>query len=256
MVNPIQFSFTRHRNRQSSDNIGLIVPTSLCAGQVAGMITRRLNEQGAGQPELSRFVTLAHTEGCGTSGGPAESLFARTMIGYITHPMVEHCLLLEHGCEKTHNDYMRHQMDVMGVDASRLGYASIQLDGGIAKVSEKVEAWFADRLVAADTAEKVTVGLEGLRIGIVSVGAINKDAGKQLGALTKMIVGAEAWSSFPRTADCLPRMRSVSIYLARLKLGRLSPMGNTSAEMDSILWRLQQSMGWRRSQDSPPQVWN
>ncbi|MBD3922721.1 UxaA family hydrolase [Paenibacillus sp. PR3] len=203
MANPIEFTFTRHRDRQSSDNIGLIVPTSLCAGQVANMITQRLNKQGAGQSDLSRFVTLAHTEGCGTSGGPAESLFARTMIGYITHPMVEHCLLLEHGCEKTHNDYMRHQMEVHGVDASRLGYASIQLDGGIAKVSEKVEAWFADRLAAVEPAEKVTVGLEGLRIGIVSDGAITDDAGKQLAQLTKMIVGAGGVVVVPENSGLL-----------------------------------------------------
>ncbi|REE70548.1 altronate dehydratase [Paenibacillus taihuensis] len=200
---PIQFTLTRHRDRQSSDNIGLIVPTSLCAGQVAGMITQRLNGQGTGESGLSGFVSLAHTEGCGTSGGPAESLFARTMIGYITHPMVEHCLLLEHGCEKTHNDYMRHQMEVNGVDASRLGYASIQLDGGIAKVSEKVEAWFAERLAAAAPAEKVTVGLEGLRIGIVSDGAISDDAGEQLAALTKMIVGAGGLVVVPENSGLL-----------------------------------------------------
>ncbi|SDX88442.1 UxaA family hydrolase [Paenibacillus sp. CF384] len=203
LANPIQFTLTRQRDRQSSGNIGLIVPTSLCAGQVAGMITKRLNEQGAGQSDLSGFVALAHTEGCGASGGTAESLFARTMIGYITHPMVEHCLLLEHGCEKTHNDYMRHQMEVSGVDASRLGYASIQLDGGIAKVSEKVEAWFADRLAAASPVEKVTVGLEGLRIGIVSDGLISDDAGEQLAALTKMIVGAGGLVVVPENSGLL-----------------------------------------------------
>ncbi|QHT58931.1 altronate hydrolase [Paenibacillus lycopersici] len=203
MANPIQFTFTRQRDRLSSDNIGLIVPTSLCAGQVAGMITRRLNEQGAGQSGLSGFVALAHTEGCGTSGGPAESLFARTMLGYITHPMVAHCLLLEHGCEKTHNDYMRHQMEVNGVDASRLGYASIQLDGGIAKVSEKVEAWFADRLAAAEPAEKAAVGLEGLRIGIMSDGAITYDAGEQLAALAKAIAGAGGVVVVPENSGLL-----------------------------------------------------
>lgn len=202
-ASPIQFTFTRHRDRQSSDNIGLIVPTSLCAGQVAGMITQRLNGQGAGQSDLSRFVALAHTEGCGTSGGPAESLFARTMIGYITHPMVEHCLLLEHGCEKTHNDYMRHQMELNGIDASRLGYASIQLDGGIAKVSEKVQAWFAERLAASEPAEKVTVGLEGLRIGIVSDGAISDDVGEQLASLSKLIVGAGGLVVVPENSGLL-----------------------------------------------------
>ncbi|MBP3967308.1 UxaA family hydrolase [Paenibacillus lignilyticus] len=202
-ANAIQFTFTRHHDRRSSDKIGLIVPTSLCAGQVANMITKRLNEQKAGQPDISGIVSLAHTEGCGASGGTAESLFARTMIGYITHPMVEHCLLLEHGCEKTHNDYMRHQMEVHGVDASRLGYASIQLDGGIAKVSEKVEAWFSDRLAASEPAEKVTVGLEGLRIGIVSEGTISDDAGEQLASLTKMIVSAGGLVVIPENSGLL-----------------------------------------------------
>ncbi|TNJ64000.1 altronate hydrolase [Paenibacillus hemerocallicola] len=202
-ANPIQFIFNRHQDRRASDNIGLILPTSLCAGQVANMIAQRLNNQGAGQPELSRFVALAHTEGCGNSGGQAEQLYARTMIGYITHPMVKHCLLLEHGCEKTHNDYMRHQMEEMGVDASRLGFASIQLDGGIAKVTQKVEAWFADQLEAAGATEKVIVGLAGLRIGIVSDGSISDEDGEQLAKLTKMVIGAGGLVVVPENSGLL-----------------------------------------------------
>lgn len=27
----------------------------------------------------------------------------RTMVSYVTHPLVVHAVLLEHGCEKTHN---------------------------------------------------------------------------------------------------------------------------------------------------------
>lgn len=198
-----QFSFTRHQNRQASDNIGLILPTSLCAGQVANMITQKLNKQGVGQPEVSRYVALAHTEGCGNSGGQAEKLYARTMIGYITHPMVKHCLLLEHGCEKTHNDYMHHLMEEMGVETSRLGFASIQLDGGITKVTQKVEAWFADQVAAAGATEKETVGLEGLRIGIISDGSISDDEGEQLVKLTKMIVGAGGLVVIPANSDLL-----------------------------------------------------
>ncbi|WP_127585385.1 UxaA family hydrolase [Paenibacillus koleovorans] len=203
-----QFTVTRHQDRrESSDSIGLILPTSLCAGQVAGMITQKLNQQGVGQPELSRYVALAHTEGCGNSGGQAEKIHARTLIGYITHPMVQHCLLLEHGCEKTHNDFMRHQMQEMGVDASRLGFASIQLDGGIGKVSEKVEAWFADRAAASGAAglagEKVRVGLEGLRIGLVSDGSVSSEAAEQLAALTRMIVGAGGLVVVPENSGLL-----------------------------------------------------
>lgn len=187
---PIRFTFTRRGGQLASDQIGLILPTSLCSGQVASMITRRLNKQDPGQQgALSRYVALPHTEGCGNSTG-SEAMYARTMVGYVTHPMVKHCLLLEHGCEKTHNDFMRHQMDEMGVDYNRLGFASIQLDGGIDKVTQKVEAWFAEQLSATSPSEKVTVGLEGLRIGIVSDGSVGDEAGEQLAALTRMIVSA------------------------------------------------------------------
>lgn len=189
---------------RANDRIGLILPTSLCSGQVANRIAQQMNQQGLGQPEhLSRFVALAHTEGCGNSAGPSEQLYARTMVGYITHPLVKHCLLLEHGCEKTHNDFMRHQMEEMGVDPSRLGFASIQLDGGIEKVTKKVEAWFADQLSAVQPAEMGTVGLEALRIGIVSDGPVAEAAGEQLAMLTKMIVGAGGMVVVPENSGLL-----------------------------------------------------
>jgi altronate dehydratase len=203
VANPIRFAVTRYQDRLASDRIGLLVPTSLCAGQVANMIARRLNQQGLGQPDLTRFVALAHTEGCGNSGGQAEQLYARTMIGHVTHPMVGPCLLLEHGCEKTHNDYMRHQMEEMGVDPGRLGFASIQLDGGIDKVTQKVEAWFAAQLSAAQPGEKMTVGLEGLRIGIVSDGSVGDAAGEQLAKLTAMIVGSGGMAVVPANSGLL-----------------------------------------------------
>ncbi|MFE5320292.1 UxaA family hydrolase [Paenibacillus sp. NPDC056579] len=201
---PISFTFNRFEDHRASDRIGLIVPTSLCAGQVAKMIASQMNKKGLGQPEhLSRFVALAHTEGCGNSGGQAEQLFSRTMIGYVTHPLVRQCLLLEHGCEKTHNDYMRHRMEEMGIDPSRLGYASIQLDGGIEKVSRKVEAWFADQLSAAGPTLMEQTGLEGLRIGIMSDGPVGEAAGEQLGILTQWIAGAGGMVVVPENSGLL-----------------------------------------------------
>jgi altronate dehydratase len=203
-VSPIRFGLVEHGGRRSSDQIGLILPTSLCAGQVANQIVARLNHAGLGQPDrVSRYVTLAHTEGCGNSGGQAEEMYARTMIGYITHPLVKYCLLLEHGCEKTHNDFMRSQMEELGVDSSRLGFASIQLDGGIEKVSHKVEAWFSERLAADRPGVAVSGGLESLRVGILSDGSVSKEAGEQLAALTKMIVGAGGLVAVPENSGLL-----------------------------------------------------
>lgn len=193
------FAFTR-----GGERIGLILPTSLCSGQVARQIADRLNRDQTGRPEkVSRFVTLAHTEGCGTSGGSSEQLYARTMVSYVEHPMVAACLLLEHGCEKTHNDYMRHQLAERGVDAGSLGFASIQMDGGIEKVTRKVELWFAERLLGMKAPAVETAGLEGLRIGLLTDGPIDEADGERLALLTKRIVGGGGTVVVPQNSGLL-----------------------------------------------------
>jgi altronate dehydratase len=63
--------------------IGLIVPTSLCAGQIALRIARSLNERSVKQPGAPHFVALPHTEGCGSSTGENEEHLLRTMIGHL-----------------------------------------------------------------------------------------------------------------------------------------------------------------------------
>ena len=200
-IDSYPFRFTR-----ANQGIGLILPTSLCSGQVAKMIVKRLNDLKLGQHEqISRFVALAHTEGCGNSGGQPEQLYARTMVGYITHPLVKQCLLLEHGCEKTHNDFMLHQMEEMSVDTSRLGFASIQLDGGIDKVTKKVEAWFDGQLSETGPTAGKTFGLEGLRIGILCDGSVTDATGDQLAILTKMIVGAGGTVVVPENSGLLSK---------------------------------------------------
>ena len=117
--------------------VRLIIPTSLCAGQVGKTIADQLNRRGDG----AHYVALPHTEGCGVSGETIEIL-EQTIAGYAVHPLAERTLLLEHGCEKTHNDAIRNFLTAQGIDYSRMGFASIQLDGGIEKVTDKVVKWF------------------------------------------------------------------------------------------------------------------
>ena len=110
---------------------------------------------------VSRFECLPHTEGCGT--GYAEGgmqLYERVMLGHLTHPSVAMALCLEHGCEKTHNDFFHNAMASAGVSSSAFGYASIQLDGGIEAVTERVLAYVAGRAAAppAEDAEAEAMG--------------------------------------------------------------------------------------------------
>jgi altronate dehydratase len=131
------------------EQVGLIVPTSLCAAQVARLAADRLNRRRVGiGPGRSRYVALVHTEGCSDATGAAITLSAPTLLGYATHRLAGRTLLLEHGCEVTHNDFMRRQLTELGYDLERFGWASVQLDGGIASVLDRIEAWFAEPLPA------------------------------------------------------------------------------------------------------------
>ena len=133
--------------------VGLILPTSLCSGQIAGMAAQRLN-RAASEPQTGGssdaggrplFTALPHTEGCGVAFASTQAIYARTMLGYATHPLVGACLFLEHGCEKAHNDYIHSLLRDGGLAEEDFGWASVQLDGGIASVLDKIDGFFADQ---------------------------------------------------------------------------------------------------------------
>lgn len=169
-------------------HVGLVLPTSLCSGQIAKMITEVLNEKGLGQEQgLSRFTTVVHTEGCGSS---IVSEFKTTLLGYLLHPMVRYAMLLEHGCEITHNSYFRQAMTQDDINTENYGFASIQLDGGIQKVTEKVVDWFEHKLQTSNLPTALIRGLDIARVAWVTQGEISDSVALQLATITKMIVTA------------------------------------------------------------------
>ena len=187
-----------------SDQIGLILPTSLCSGQIAQMIANRLNDRELGRNKgISRYVALAHTEGCGVSSGQTEEIYTRTLVGHLTHPTVGVGLLLEHGCEKTHNDHVLHALETHGIDSSRYGWASIQLDGGIEAVTQKVERWFEDALESMPAPRHADAGLEHLRLGLTSAGKVTERVALSLARLTQEIAGAGGTVVAPANATFL-----------------------------------------------------
>ena len=194
-----------------TEQLGLILPTSLCSGQIAQMIARRCNEKGIGKEKgISQFVALPHTEGCGVSSGRSEEIYTRTMIGHLTHPSVALGLLLEHGCEKTHNDHVRHAIQQLGISPEQYGWASVQLDGGIDAVIEKVQEWFEETLNRRPEVPVVDTELARLCIGVMSIGACPDG----LAVLTRTIVHAGGTVVVPENATFLPAMHAPNPTLA------------------------------------------
>ena len=200
----LQFRALQTEDGCRTDQVGLILPTSLCSGQIAEMIAHRCNEREIGKAQgISRFVALPHTEGCGVSSGRSEEIYTRTMIGHLTHPTVALGLLLEHGCEKTHNDHVRHEIQQLGISPERYGWASVQLDGGIDAVIDKVQDWFSEELADKPTVPVVDAGLEHLCIAVTSTGVATQEVSESLTQLTHSVVAGGGTVIVPANAGWL-----------------------------------------------------
>jgi altronate dehydratase len=185
----IHLEFLEQGGHVSSDQLGLILPTSLCSGQIAAMMAKRLTDKKLGFSKgITKFVSLTHTEGCGVSGGRTATMQTHTLLNYLRHPRVKHALLLEHGCEMTHNDHMRQVLQTLGMSAEQFGWASIQLDGGIEKVIQKVDAWFEGRIEGSSPPQKIVTNLHAARVGVYLSEQVSEKVGKLLATFIRTIV--------------------------------------------------------------------
>jgi altronate dehydratase len=175
------------------DCVGLILPTSLCSSEIARIAAERFTQAELGKEYgVTRHIALTHTEGCGVGGGPSEALYARTVAGYLQHPAVRLAVLLEHGCEKTHNDYMRHEMASRGMSPESFGWASVQMDGGIENAVQNAERWIRDELAAHPPATGGPSDLARVRIGLLADAAVPDEIGASLAEFTRRALGADA----------------------------------------------------------------
>lgn len=195
-----EWTAVRTPHGPATDQVGLILPTSLCSGQIARLGVEQLNQQ-ANKHGLSRFVTLVHTEGCGVAMPTVRDLYNETMVSYMTHPLVGRGLFLEHGCEKTHNDYMRHQLMERGRDPEQFGWASVQADGGIGASIAHMRDWFAGRETAVSATEQA--GLDALRLGILAQGEVPDAVAQSLAQLVRTVVAAGGTVVLPQRNSLL-----------------------------------------------------
>ena len=199
---PINLHRTEHG--WATERVGLVLPTSLCAAQIARLAAERLNQKGLGRVQgISRFVGLTHTEGCGFGGESMHKLLHRTYRGYVTHPNVAAALLLEHGCEKVPNDMMRHQLELAGVPLDRFGWASVQLDGGIEAAISKVEAWFAGRFAALPPPFTAATDFGALSLGLLTAGPVGSSTASALADVVREVVTAGGSALLPESDPVL-----------------------------------------------------
>jgi altronate dehydratase len=198
---PIQMRFDAYVTPRghACDQVALVMPTSLCSGQVARRVAEDLNARNL--PGVARFVALAHTEGCGSAN--ADHLYLQTLLGHLEHPGVRRAMLLEHGCERTHNDAVRHYLTSRGIDSGHLGFASVQLDGGMQKVGAKIAEWFSRELSEDCALVTESVDAHALRLGLTSIGALPANVSLAFAHLVAGLVAAGATVVIAENASLL-----------------------------------------------------
>ncbi len=163
--------------------VNLVLPTSLCSGQIARLATDQLNKVDS----ATLYATLVHTEGCGVAFASTREVYAETMVGYAAHPLVNRSLFLEHGCEKAHNDYLQSLLTEAGLDVADFGWASVQLDGGIQKALAKMRGYFAqaaDRPSAAERPRRST------SVALLVDGDVDEHIAATLAHVAQLILGS------------------------------------------------------------------
>jgi altronate dehydratase len=192
----------------ATDQVALLLPTSLCSSEISRVITQKLNSELTEAPDkftVSRFVALPHTEGCGMSAGSCEDIYRRTMLSHMLSPVVKYGIFLEHGCERTHNDYMGHHLESeMGVKRDKFGWASIQLDGGIDKVTAKVRSMFLNSVSNGSTSiSRSPVSLKHLRIALATPAHMKptEETARALAAIARLVVDAGGTVVLPMNSE-------------------------------------------------------
>ncbi len=207
----LSFSGYELENGVTSDNVGLIMPTSLCSGQVAQLIANKLNVARENEPVLARvnrYIALVHTEGCGSAN--AEELFLNIVSGHLQHPFITHAVLLEHGCERTHNDAIRHDLLSKGLNPTRFDWASVQLDGGLDRVAKKVETQF--RVALDSPVQRKTGSITDLKIGLMTQGSISEITARALAGLIRDLVVSGSTIVVPENASIVDS----TVFMERL----------------------------------------
>jgi hypothetical protein len=90
------------------------------------------------------------------------------LLGHLTSPLVVHALLLEHGCEKTHNAFFAEEVRARRIQPQAYGWVSLQADGGVTAAKEKINRYLTEQLSLAPPARRVSAPLSRLSVGILA----------------------------------------------------------------------------------------
>jgi len=161
--------YRRQDGKAGTRNYYLIVPTSMCASETCRQIAEEMSAR-VGRlkkfPAVDGIVAVPHTEGCGCDTTVSIDRLLRVLKGYISHPNVGGCLIVDLGCEQTNYAMVsRHMNGNRALDRRPIDWLTIEASGGVESTKAKARAIIEKRLPAVSRLKRTPCPLGSLVLG-------------------------------------------------------------------------------------------
>ena len=161
--------FVRKNGTVGTRNYYLVVPTSMCVSETALQVSLSLDNNENILKEYSNIdgvVAIPHTEGCGCASNFQIDRFLRVLKGYVAHPNVGGCLIIDLGCEQTNYEKVHGYLkDIVDENLKPLDWITLQESGGTRALQEKATSIIENRLNEVNRVKREAVPLEKLIVG-------------------------------------------------------------------------------------------
>ena len=161
--------YLRSNGTVGTRNYYLIVPTSMCASELAAELSRRVENFANSEDQYQNIdgvVAIPHTEGCGCAANEQIDRVLRVLQGFVLHPNVGGCLIMDLGCEQTNYEKMYPYLkSAVEENTKPIDWITIQAAGGTRKALEKAFSMVLTRLPEVNKAERVSSPIEHLVVG-------------------------------------------------------------------------------------------
>ena len=142
--------YIRRNGYVGTRNYYLVVPTSMCASETALQVALNMEDSRKHlqeYPNIDGIVAIPNTEGCGCDSTLQIDRFIRVLKGYIRHPNVGGCLIMDLGCEQTNYEKMYAYLKNTTEESLKpIDWITIQESGGTHATIEKAKSVIKSRL--------------------------------------------------------------------------------------------------------------
>jgi len=160
--------YLRANGRVGTRNYYLIVPTSMCASDVASKIAGMLDNDRSLKykyKNIDGFVAATHTEGCGCNDGDIINRLMLTLKNSIIHSNVCGALIVDLGCEKTNKVVISNFLGNIREYGKPIDFITIQEVGGTVKAIYKGTKAILSRLDKVNNITREEISLKHLILG-------------------------------------------------------------------------------------------